>query len=212
MNACADTAAVILIINCHTVYHYCILVYPSLANIDTQEDIAYLDRVQSWCSLHGHLAMSSVIRPISLSLLRKVNSHIIVDKNTIFRNIYQQNYIYSYTQNFRHIKTIANKMGTKQFVDENEKIEAFNEAHSSGWHKMDPREGIKKEFLFKNFVDAFSFMTSVAIEAEKIDHHPEWFNVYNRVEISLTSHFCNGLSKLDMKLAKIIDDLYAKYN
>lgn len=75
-----------------------------------------------------------------------------------------------------------------------------------------PRDGIKKEFVFKNFVEAFSFMTAVALEAEKIDHHPEWSNVYNRVEICLTSHFCNGLSKLDVKLAKSIDSLFAKYD
>jgi len=77
-----------------------------------------------------------------------------------------------------------------------------------GWTRTDDRRAIKKTFNFKNFVQAFSFMTAVALNAEKLDHHPEWFNVYNRVDVTLTSHFCNGLSKLDVKLAKIIDQIY----
>lgn len=79
-----------------------------------------------------------------------------------------------------------------------------------GWTRLDGRDAVKKVYNFKNFVQAFSFMTAIALEAEKIDHHPEWFNVYNRVEVVLTSHFCNGISKLDVKLAKIIDNIYDK--
>lgn len=77
-----------------------------------------------------------------------------------------------------------------------------------GWDRLTEKEAIKKVYQFKNFVRAFSFMTAVALEAEKLDHHPEWFNVYNRVEVTLNSHFCNGLSRLDFKLAKTIDNIY----
>ncbi|MDP8941436.1 MAG: 4a-hydroxytetrahydrobiopterin dehydratase [Thermoproteota archaeon] len=61
---------------------------------------------------------------------------------------------------------------------------------------------------FDNFVQAFGFMTEVAIEAEKINHHPEWFNVYNRIKIDLVTHDVNGISNYDFKLATIINALY----
>ena len=80
-----------------------------------------------------------------------------------------------------------------------------------GWTLQD-RDPIKKGFTFKNFIEAFSFMTAVALQAEKMDHHPEWFNVYNRVDVTLISHFCNGISKLDIKLADHIEKIRANYN
>ena len=71
------------------------------------------------------------------------------------------------------------------------------------------REGaaIERKFAFADFSEAFAFMTRVALLAEKSDHHPEWFNVYNRVEITLTTHDAGGLSLRDMKMAKTIDAL-----
>jgi 4a-hydroxytetrahydrobiopterin dehydratase len=71
------------------------------------------------------------------------------------------------------------------------------------------REGLAMErnFTFANFVEAFGFMTRVAILAEKADHHPEWFNVYNRVEITLTTHDAGGLSPRDVALAREIEGL-----
>ncbi|MGI9263105.1 MAG: 4a-hydroxytetrahydrobiopterin dehydratase, partial [Woeseiaceae bacterium] len=60
---------------------------------------------------------------------------------------------------------------------------------------------------FRNFSDAFGFMTSAAIEAEKMDHHPEWFNVYNKVDIYLTTHSAGGLTDLDFQLAKKMSEL-----
>jgi 4a-hydroxytetrahydrobiopterin dehydratase len=66
-------------------------------------------------------------------------------------------------------------------------------------------DGIERSYKFANFVEAFAFMTRVALLAEKADHHPEWSNVYNRVEIRLTTHDAGGLSKRDFDLAKAID-------
>jgi len=66
---------------------------------------------------------------------------------------------------------------------------------------------LSKTFAFPNFVSAFGFMTKVAIHAEKANHHPEWFNVYGRVEIELTTHEAKGLTERDFKLASIIDGL-----
>jgi len=68
-----------------------------------------------------------------------------------------------------------------------------------------------KEFKFRNFVDAFSFMTAIALEAEKIDHHPNWKNVYNEVAISLNTHSAGGVTEKDFKLAEKIEVIYAKH-
>lgn len=116
---------------------------------------------------------------------------------------------YSYNSNFRNF---SSEMESKIFKSDEEKSEALKKVAQTSWSNMDsPRDGIKKTFQFVNFVEAFSFMSAIALEAEKLDHHPEWFNVYNKVEINLTSHFCNGLSRLDIKLADICDKTYVKY-
>lgn len=82
----------------------------------------------------------------------------------------------------------------------------LHEAH--GWALADgERDAIRKTFHFEDFSAAFGFMTRVALLAEKLDHHPEWFNVYNRVEITLSTHDAGGLSALDFKLAHAIDAL-----
>ena len=67
------------------------------------------------------------------------------------------------------------------------------------------RDAIHKEYKFKNFNEAFGFMTRVALQAEKMDHHPEWFNVYNTVKVTLSTHECQGLSERDVKLATFMD-------
>jgi len=76
-----------------------------------------------------------------------------------------------------------------------------------GWALDADGTGITRSFLFPDFVEAFGFMTRVALLAEKADHHPEWSNVWNRVEIRLSTHDCSGLSKRDMALAAKIDAL-----
>jgi 4a-hydroxytetrahydrobiopterin dehydratase len=77
------------------------------------------------------------------------------------------------------------------------------------WRLAADRDALVRGFKFKDFVEAFGFMTRVALLAEKADHHPEWSNVYNRVEILLTTHDCDGLSARDLALAKAIDELVA---
>ncbi|WP_176590233.1 4a-hydroxytetrahydrobiopterin dehydratase [Sphingobium sp. EM0848] len=75
------------------------------------------------------------------------------------------------------------------------------------WAPVQEPEGIRRLFTFKDFVTAFGFMTKVALLAEKADHHPEWSNVYNRVDITLTTHDAGGLSRRDIDLATQIDAL-----
>ena len=76
---------------------------------------------------------------------------------------------------------------------------------NNDWKIVDNRNAIFKKFKFKSFIQAFSWMTSVAIIAEKMDHHPEWANVYNTVEVTLTTHCAGGLTKLDLALARKMD-------
>ena len=77
---------------------------------------------------------------------------------------------------------------------------------SSQWTITDRRGGLLcREFRFKDFREAFGFMTQVALVAEKIDHHPEWSNVYNKVNITLTTHDVGGISDRDIKMAEMID-------
>ncbi|MCB1386323.1 MAG: 4a-hydroxytetrahydrobiopterin dehydratase [Nitratireductor sp.] len=78
-------------------------------------------------------------------------------------------------------------------------------ARRPGWARVEGREAIRRAFKFKNFGEAFAFMTRSALMAEKLNHHPEWFNVYNRVDVTLATHDVDGLSELDFKLAAAMD-------
>ncbi len=74
-----------------------------------------------------------------------------------------------------------------------------------GWTEAEGRDAIRKSFRFTDFNAAFGWMTRVALAAEKLDHHPEWSNVYNRVEVLLATHDAGGVTELDVTLAKIMD-------
>jgi 4a-hydroxytetrahydrobiopterin dehydratase len=77
----------------------------------------------------------------------------------------------------------------------------------SGWEECQGRDAICKTFRFKNFRKAFAFMSEAALLAEKMDHHPEWSNVYGRVEVTLTTHSAQGLTLLDIALAQKMDEI-----
>ncbi|VDP01560.1 unnamed protein product [Heligmosomoides polygyrus] len=91
-----------------------------------------------------------------------------------------------------------------KLTDEQRK-EVLSPLLSQGWKMVDGRDAIEKKFQFKDFNEAFGFMSRVALKAEKMDHHPEWFNVYNKVDITLSTHDCGGLSQKDVTLAKFIE-------
>ena len=76
-----------------------------------------------------------------------------------------------------------------------------------GWSEVQGRDAIAKKFVFKDFNEAFGFMTRAALIAEKMDHHPEWSNVYNRVSVLLSTHDCGGVSERDIEMARFIDTL-----
>jgi len=76
-----------------------------------------------------------------------------------------------------------------------------------GWSEVKGRDAITRKFVFKDFNEAFGFMTKAALIAEKLDHHPEWFNVYKTVEVTLSTHDAGGLTELDVKLAEAMNRL-----
>lgn len=78
---------------------------------------------------------------------------------------------------------------------------------ATGWQMADGRDALVKTYTFANFIDAFGWMTRAAITAEKLNHHPEWFNVYKTVTVTLTTHDAGGLSDLDIQLAQAMDKL-----
>ena len=80
-------------------------------------------------------------------------------------------------------------------------------ARLKGWSEAQGRDGITKKFVFADFNQAFGFMTRAALVAEKLDHHPEWFNVYKTVEVTLSTHDAGGLTDRDIKLAEAMDKL-----
>ena len=83
---------------------------------------------------------------------------------------------------------------------------ALNTLQADGWSLVDGRDAIQKTFKFKSFVEAWGWMTRMAIISEKMNHHPEWFNVYNRVRVDLTTHDAGGLTELDIQLARAMNE------
>ena len=84
-----------------------------------------------------------------------------------------------------------------------ERVQALKEL--SGWSQLSGRDAIAKSFKFKSFSEAFGFMTRTALEAEKMDHHPEWSNVYRNVEVTLATHDAGGVTEKDIAMAKVMD-------
>ena len=80
-------------------------------------------------------------------------------------------------------------------------------AKLKGWAEVSSRDAITRKFTFKDFNQAFGFMTRAALVAEKMDHHPEWFNVYKTVEVTLSTHDAGGVTELDIKLAETMDKI-----
>jgi 4a-hydroxytetrahydrobiopterin dehydratase len=91
-------------------------------------------------------------------------------------------------------------------------LDGLNDLLGAGWTRREDGKAISRSLKFKDFGHAFGFMTAVALAAERLDHHPEWSNVYNRVDITLTSHDVNRLTDRDVKLGKTINALYGRFS
>jgi 4a-hydroxytetrahydrobiopterin dehydratase len=79
-------------------------------------------------------------------------------------------------------------------------------AKLTGWSAVDGRDAIQKSYKFADFNTAFGFMTRVALKADQMDHHPEWFNVYSKVDVTLSTHDSGGVTEKDVDLAKFMDE------
>ena len=93
-------------------------------------------------------------------------------------------------------------MGLTKLSDEQVKKELAN---LSGWSIVNGK--LHKDFVFKDFIEAFGFMSTAALHIEKINHHPEWFNVYNKLKVDLTTHDAGGITQNDINLARILNSL-----
>ena len=92
-------------------------------------------------------------------------------------------------------------------LTETERAELLEPLLAAGWAMADGRDAIRKVYRFADFVEAFGFMTRAALHAERLDHHPEWFNVYRTVDVTLSTHDAGGLTALDVDLASRMDRL-----
>ena len=92
-------------------------------------------------------------------------------------------------------------------LTESERETALPDLGAAGWNAVPERDAIRKIWKFKGFSEAWGFMSRAALAAEKLNHHPEWTNVYNVVDVTLTTHDCDGLSELDLTLARRMDKL-----
>lgn len=102
-------------------------------------------------------------------------------------------------------------MAKRAKLTEDERKSQLQPLHDCDWTTLKNRDAIYKEFQFANFQEAFGFMTMVALQAEVMNHHPEWFNVYNKVQITLATHDVQGLSESDVKLANYIEEVAKKF-
>lgn len=94
-------------------------------------------------------------------------------------------------------------------LTEGERAELLPALDATGWRAVPGRDAIRKVMKFRNFSEAWGFMSRAALAAEKLDHHPEWQNTYNVVDVTLSTHDCHGLSRLDIELAGRMDALCA---
>ncbi|KAJ4949159.1 hypothetical protein JOQ06_020677 [Pogonophryne albipinna] len=113
-----------------------------------------------------------------------------------------------YTTSLQSAVTVPSALyqaGKIQSLTEEERAHLLPLLRNAQWVELGTRDAIYKEFIFKDFNQAFGFMSRVALQAEKMDHHPEWFNVYNKVQITLSTHDCGGVSQRDITMATFID-------
>ncbi|XP_025418281.1 pterin-4-alpha-carbinolamine dehydratase [Sipha flava] len=108
---------------------------------------------------------------------------------------------------YRSVFTYSNKRARKMpsLLTKEQREVQLQPLFSNNWSLVKDRDAIYKEFLFSDFIQAFGFMSQVALKSEKMNHHPEWFNVYNKVQVTLSTHDVSGLSLNDINLALFLD-------
>ncbi|XP_057374327.1 probable pterin-4-alpha-carbinolamine dehydratase [Daphnia carinata] len=122
----------------------------------------------------------------------------------VTRNLLKRSFLFAPSLSWSHTFQRGKKMATTKLTEE-ERTTFLTPLHEAGWTLVSNRDAIYKEFVCQDFNQAWGFMSKVALQAEKMDHHPEWFNVYNKIQITLSTHDVNGLSQKDVKLASFIE-------
>ncbi|XP_060646372.1 pterin-4-alpha-carbinolamine dehydratase isoform X1 [Drosophila nasuta] len=144
-----------------------------------------------WCSSNSNRYASSVLYPTSTKTAATAATGVIGNYNR------------------QQALTLTTKAATKRKMvaklTEQERCEKLQPLLDAGWTLVEGRDAIYKEFQLKDFNQAFSLMTGVALLAEKINHHPEWFNCYNKVQVTLSTHDVNGLSSQDIRMANYLE-------
>eukprot|EP00056_Hartaetosiga_gracilis_P008186 m.116933 g.116933 ORF g.116933 m.116933 type:complete len:281 (-) comp12865_c0_seq5:1177-2019(-) len=161
----------------------------------------------------------SVTMKISLTIGRPICFIMVIAKSSheIAENLIQINRNHRFLPVFKRLRNVHQTKHTKKerkkemSSDAEAKKAKVNEAlvdaKERGWSLVEGRDAIKKTFTFSDFNEAFGFMSRVALKAETMNHHPEWFNVYNKVDVTLSTHDVGGLSDKDYTLAKFMDSL-----
>ncbi|KAK5647923.1 hypothetical protein RI129_002815 [Pyrocoelia pectoralis] len=132
-----------------------------------------------------------------------------VESNHIKRNFHTASTHLSSPQT--PVTKSKNKMPLSPKLIGEERNQLLGPLLQTGWSLVNDRDAIHKEYLFQNFNEAFGFMSRVALLAEKMDHHPEWFNVYNKVKVTLASHDVSGISSRDIKMANFMEVVFSSY-
>uniref|UniRef100_A0A1I8PFF3 4a-hydroxytetrahydrobiopterin dehydratase n=1 Tax=Stomoxys calcitrans TaxID=35570 RepID=A0A1I8PFF3_STOCA len=96
-------------------------------------------------------------------------------------------------------------------LTEQERSELLKPLLDAGWSMVNGRDAIYREYIFGDFNQSFRFMTGVALLAEKMNHHPEWFNVYNKVQVTMSTHDVGGLSAKDIRMAKYMEEEFKRF-
>eukprot|EP00565_Helicotheca_tamesis_P005816 CAMPEP_0185730912 /NCGR_PEP_ID=MMETSP1171-20130828/11382_1 /TAXON_ID=374046 /ORGANISM="Helicotheca tamensis, Strain CCMP826" /LENGTH=150 /DNA_ID=CAMNT_0028400061 /DNA_START=68 /DNA_END=520 /DNA_ORIENTATION=- len=109
-------------------------------------------------------------------------------------------------RNSVHHRQFATSVGALTTDEKNKALDSLSKNGPIAWESVDGRDAIKKTYEFTDFAQAWTFMSKSAQLAEEMDHHPEWFNVYNRVEVTLTTHDCSGVSEKDIRMAEKMDE------
>merc|ERR1712025_1234673 len=153
---------------------------------------------------------SSSLRLSATSQLLSCQCKLLSAANPISKAVQVEQFTLPHLSHSNRFLTTSQQLSARMApvkLDATERQEKLQPLINKGWSMVKDRDAIYKEFIFKDFNQAWGFMSRIALKAEKMDHHPEWFNVYNKVQITLATHDCGGLSVKDVTLASFIEGL-----
>ena len=161
--------------------------------------------------MHEIIIFIAKIKEMSLYATRLVAVRSSITGISAERNHFPRNFQTTDHSRTEVKRTLKKKMALSPKLSTEERNQQLNPLLQTGWSVLQDRDAIHKEYLFKDFNQAFGFMSRIALLAEKMDHHPEWFNVYNKVQVTLASHDVSGISSRDIKMANFMETVFASY-